>query len=39
MDPQQLAQFDRQHQAMLADYPEPLKIPHRIFAAVALKSG
>jgi SAM-dependent methyltransferase len=39
MGPQQLAEFDRQHQAMLGDYPEPLKIPHRIFAAVALKSS
>jgi SAM-dependent methyltransferase len=32
---QSLADFDREHAALLAHWPEPLLIPHRVFAAVA----
>jgi ubiquinone/menaquinone biosynthesis C-methylase UbiE len=34
-----LADFDREHAAMLESWPEPLLIPHRLFAAVATRAG
>ena len=37
MPPEQLATFDRDHAKLLLDWPEPLEIPHRIFAAIARK--
>ena len=37
LPPAQLLQFDEAHAALLRDWPEPLKIPHRIFAAIAHK--
>lgn len=37
LPPNQLANFDRDHAAMLLDWPQTLQIPHRIFAAIARK--
>jgi SAM-dependent methyltransferase len=39
MPEEQLLLFDREHADMLKDQPEPMQIPHRIFAAVARKAG
>ena len=39
MPDEMLARFDLDHAAMLVDWPEPLQIPHRIFAAISYKSG
>jgi hypothetical protein len=35
MSPQTLAEFDREHIGLLKRFAEPIRIPHRIFAAVA----
>lgn len=37
MSPGQMAKFDSDHARLLLDWPEPLEIPHRIFAAIARK--
>jgi SAM-dependent methyltransferase len=39
MMPAQLAQFDAEHESQLRDAPEPLHIPHRVFAAIARKAS
>ncbi|HEX3355403.1 MAG TPA: class I SAM-dependent methyltransferase [Tepidisphaeraceae bacterium] len=39
MTPEQLLLFDHEHAEFLKDEPEPMRIPHRIFAAVARKPG
>ena len=35
MSPQTLANFELEHQSLLLEFPEPLRIPHRQFAVVA----
>jgi hypothetical protein len=37
MSPDQIERFDREHEALLGNWPEILAIPHRVFAAVARK--
>ena len=37
MPPEQIAQFDREHEAMLTNWSATLAIPHRVFAAIARK--
>jgi SAM-dependent methyltransferase len=37
MAPNQLAEFDAAHAALLANYPPTLSVPHRVFAAIAHK--
>ncbi len=37
MTPATLARFEADHAALLADWSEPLQVPHRIFAVVARK--
>lgn len=39
MPPPQLERFDQEHAQLLAEWPEPLVVPHRIFAAVARRGG
>jgi SAM-dependent methyltransferase len=37
MSPQELQQFDGEHQALIDSEPEVFQIPHRVFAAIARK--
>ena len=37
LPPDRLAEFDREHATLLLDWPEPMQIPHRLFAAIARK--